>query len=274
MKAIIWLVAAAVLQSAPAAEQSAPQGLEGAVQAYWDHLLRHQRSQALAFVSDETRPSFLARHEPPFRSWQLSAIEPQEDGFCRVTVVVDRLIQDGFFAWKVREDWIQTEQGWKVNIPDQASARKRVWQTHRPVKPLPGVVDLLPDDLRLHYFSGSQKGTVFVRNGSDEPIRVSGLSYDEERFELVESVEVVAAQSVGRISIRYRGGENEKGLRSELKFRLTTPEGGERAVSVPIAYNVISQAARNLLGLTPEQAQELHKEDKLAPRGAKPPAGN
>jgi hypothetical protein len=133
-------------------------------------------------------------------------------------------------------------------------------------------VDLLPDALRLHFFSGSQKGTVFIRNGLAESVKVASLSYDEKRFELVESVEVIPARSVGRISVRYRGGETEKGLQSELSLSLRTPDGDEQAYSVPIAYNYISQAALGLFGLTADEAQGLQKSDKLSPRAANPPA--
>ena len=267
----LFVASALLIQTAPPSGQ--PEGLESAVHAYWDHLMRHRKSQAMAFVRPESRSHFVARQEPPFRSWELASIEPRQGGGYRVTVVADRLIQDGFYNWKVREDWFLTDDGWQVRFQDQAAKRRMIWQQHSPPQPDEGVLDVRPAALRLHFFSVSQTGTVWVRNGLSEAVEVAEIEYDRQRFELLESVERIPAGSVARIRLRYRGDESEKGLESESNLKLRNSGNGEAAYRIPITYNLISRAARGLLGLTPEAAQELKKGDQAAPRRARPPGG-
>ena len=271
MKTTFLLLAALLIQTAPPSGQ--PEGLESAVEAYWDHLMRHQKSQAMAFVRPESLSHFLARQAPPFRSWELAGIEPRQGGGYRVTVVADRLIQDGFYNWKVREDWFLTQDGWQVRFEDQAAKRRMIWQQHSPLQPDEGVLEVRPAALRLHFLSVSQTGTVWVRNGLPEAVEVVAIEYDRERFELLESVEKIPAGSVAKIRLRYRAEESEKGLESELNLKLRNSGNGETAYRIPITYNVISRAARGLLGLTPAAAQELKNGDQVAPRRAIPPGG-
>ncbi len=271
MKTTFLLLAALLIQAAPPSGR--PEGLESAVQAYWDHLMGHRKIQAMAFVTTESRSHFLARQAPPFRSWELVGIEPRPGGGYQVAVVADRLIQDGFYNWKVREDWFLTEDGWQVRFQDQAAKRRMIWQQQVSVKPNEGVLDVRPTALRLHFFSASQTGTVWIRNGLPEAVEVAEIEYDRERFELLESVERIPAGSVAKIRLRYRGEESEKGLESELNLKLRNSGNGEAAYRIPITYNLISRAARGLLGLTPEAAQELKKGDQAAPRRAIPPGG-
>ncbi|HSR53787.1 MAG TPA: hypothetical protein VLV83_23420 [Acidobacteriota bacterium] len=267
---VIVTLLSTVLVQAPLAAQTASGDLEKAVQGYWDHLVRGEKSQAMAFVAPETHPQYLARHEPPFRSWSLKAVE-RSDGRATVTVVVKRLIQDGFYNWTVREEWVLSEDGWRVMVADQGAARKKLWQMHTPVEPVKGQLDLRPTDVRMHFFSGTQKATVYVRNGLSDSIEVTALEYDRERFELEESPRRIDPMSVVGYTLRYRGDETAKGLQSKLVLKVRTPSDDESVFTVPITYNVISGAARVLLGLSRSDAAELKKKDKVTPRRVPPP---
>lgn len=265
----ISLLSALLLQ--PLAVQNGDGELEKAVQSYWDHLLRGEKIEALALVAPESQANFLARHEPPFRSWSLQALE-RSDGRATVTVVVKRLIQDGFYNWKVSEDWTLGEEGWRVMVANQGGARKKLWQMHRPVEPVEGVLDLRPSKVRMHFFSGSQSATVWVRNGLPEAVEVTGLEYDRERFVLEgESTRQIDAMSAAGFKLRYQGDETAKWLKSELALKVRTSTGEESVLTVPITYNVVSPAARALLGLSRSEADQLKKKDKVTARRAIPP---
>ncbi|HSR70074.1 MAG TPA: hypothetical protein VLU25_19250 [Acidobacteriota bacterium] len=264
----ISLLSALLLQ--PATAQSSDAELEKAVQSYWDHLLRGEKIQALAWVAPQNQANFLARHEPPFRSWSLKAVESSE-GRATVTVVVKRLIQDGFYDWKVREEWAVSDEGWRVLVADQGGARKKLWQMRRPVEPVEGVLDLRPTAIRMHFFSGSQSATLWVCNGLPDAVEVTGLEYDRERFELEESTRQISAMSAAGFTLRYRGDETAKWLKSELTLKVRARDGEESVFTVPVTYNVVSPAARALLGLSRSEADQLKKKDKVTARRAIPP---
>ena len=240
-------------------------GLEGAVSQYWDHLLKGEKILALDYVQAESRANFIARHEPFFRSWKLHEIKARSPREYTVTVKIDRLIQNGFWDWKVAERWSFSEGSWKVRIENSAQTRKRFWQGQSPTQPRKGILDVVPAELKLHFFAASQRGTIRIRNGNQWPVEVTSLRYDMERFELLESVESIAAGEVGKITFRYLGAENRKGLRSTVELRLRS-QSEETLFSVPVTYNYISDGALGLLGLTRKQAEELKGDEQLVPR--------
>ena len=245
-------------------------GLEGTVQQYWDHLLKGEKILALDYVQAESRANFIARTEPFFRSWKLHEVKARSPREYTVTVKIDRLIQNGYWDWKVAERWSFSEGSWKVRIENGAESRKRFWQGQSTTQLQEGVLDVVPAELRLHFFGGSQKGTIWIRNGNQWAVEMTSLLYDGDRFELLESVESIAAGGVGKITFRYVGSETGKGLSATVGLRLRS--GSEETLfSVPVTYNYISDGALGLLGLTRKQAEKLKRGDQVVPRPIAPP---
>ncbi len=276
MIAAIGLTALLGLQGISASAPEKTERLQTVIESYWDHLQHRRKLMALEYVELESRQNFVRRQEPPFLSWKL--IELQErpsskvDGSRRmlVTVEVRRIVQDGVYPWKVREEWVRTEEGWKVEIGDAISARKNLWTSDKPVEPRNGVVDVGPEVLRLHFFSGSQTGSLWLRNGSRETVQITSLIYDARLFELLESPEKVPSGGVGKIRLRYVGTEKAKNLKSGLVIQAKTDSGAAHTFSVPVRYNVISRAAMGLLRLSAEDAQALERGQTVAVPRRKP----
>ena len=111
--------------------------------------------------------------------------------------------------------------------------------------PKPGVLEVVPKQVKIHFLDRTQRGSVRVRNGLSETVHLSRVDYDKTRFELLESGASVAPGQDLRLLFRYIGKETKKSLRSEVRLFLK-PEDEPRArlVPVPILYNFVSRGAK------------------------------
>ena len=108
-----------------------------------------------------------------------------------------------------------------------------------------------------------------IVNGTDQPVKVLGLTVDESRFEVVSRPDSVAPGQTGFIRIRYKETESAKNQKGQLSLRFEQA-GAEKLFQVPIIYNYISKADLAFWGLTEEKAEALTHETK---KKAKPVVG-
>jgi len=243
--------------------------LNSVINSYWDLLQARQKSQALEFVSIDSRDHFILRSAPVFRSWRLRGIEPADPGEYSVTVVVERLTSSGIFDWKVTESWSIEAGQWRVRIDDSRQALRNVWRSDSPAPVLEGILEVLPERLLIHFLSRVPEGTILIRNGLEEEVVVEDLQFDREKFELVEGARVVAPGQTAHLRLRYTGAEIAKDLESQVRL-IWNVAGEAKELTIPITYNYLSPGARAILGLTPEAAQRLERGAKLAPKISRP----
>jgi hypothetical protein len=242
--------------------------LEKSVSAYWEHLSRHDKISALEYVHPDSKNAFVNRKEVPFRSWKLENIEPAQDGESVVTVSIERLVPENmtYVSVKFKETWVFDGQSWKIKLgTPPASPLVAVLEASRKKHPIEsGVLKILPASVTIPFLAPNQEGAVIIHNGLPEKVEVLRLEYDEERFETKNLPDSVEPDSTASLRIRYKGEETAKNLKSEMVLVVKCSDL-ERSFHIPIAYNHLSASARSLLGLTPEQAEELRRGDKVRP---------
>lgn len=229
--------------------------LEKAVKSYWDHLLTRHKQQAAAYVAEASLEAFHDREEPFFRSWRVVSVERISDRQRKVQVEVDRLVDDGFFAWKLEQSWVLDGGGWKVRIGD-GSAKRLLWLGRRPRKAPAGALEISPQIVKFHFLGRAQSRSIQIRNGRPETLHLLDVDYPKDRFELLERFDVVEPGGIGSLVLRFKGSQTAKELASEL--RLTYRIGSrDEARRIPILYNHLSAGARGLFGLTRQRAEDL-----------------
>lgn len=248
-----------------------PVELEDAVKWYWDYLQARDKNSALEFVAPESRQDFSIRREPFFRSWKLVDIELKSETRASVTVAVDRMVEGAgrFFKTGLAEDWVFDGQTWKVQVkkvsPEDLTRIYNPPSADSEENPPEGL-RVLPELVKIEFLSRTQRAAVIIFNGLDQPVEITALELDPERFEIIERSEKINPGGRGKIAIRYTGSENEKELRSRIKFVLKEGDGAdEKAIEIPILYNHVSAATRGLFALSDEEVKKLKRGDKLTP---------
>ncbi len=253
--------------------------LEARVAQYWDLLVGQDKASALEYVTPETRNHFINRREPLMASWRLVSVDRVSDSEAEVEVVVERQIPglQGLHAIEVMERWVRSDQ-WRVAVR-AVSARELMPPPSRRSVVRSGEVGFAPSELKIPFLHPKQLGRVELFNGLAEPIEISGMQWDETRFEVVEAPQEIPPGEQRRLLLRYRGDEVPKNLRSRLTVTLADPRAGETRLEIPVVYNYFSDGARGLFGLTKEEADRVRRGDKLIPvlsaqpvQGAKQPA--
>ena len=265
---MISLVLYLSLFSGPAVDPE----LEKAVRTFWDLLQKGDKVGALRYVAPEGQNPFLNRRTDPFHSWELDRIELRNAGEALVTVKLEQLLMPAGVYYPVprREVWVRQPDGWQLRIqPLDMEKLKRAFVGGAASKqraPKPGVLEMVPKQIKIHFLDRTQRGAVRVRNGLSETVHLSRIDYDKTRFELLDSGGSVAPGQDLRLLFRYIGKEDEKYLRSEVRLLLKREnESRERLVAVPILYNYVSPGARNLMGLSGERLKNLKRGEAVKP---------
>ena len=178
-----------------------------------------------------------------------------------------------FYDYPVQELWVLDGQGWKVKVKRLSGETfQRIYGPEKVTKqPLPAVLQVFPELLKIHFLSNTQRGSIVIRNGLETSAQVLSLDYDHAKFELMEKPTEVKAGEMVKIILRCSSDEIEKDLRSEIK--LVLEQGGEEKIfSIPVLYNYLSRGARGLFGLSEEQAGKLKRGEKLTPVIQPPPS--
>ena len=254
--------------------------LEKTVRTFWDLLQKGDKVEALRYVAPEGRNPFVNRRTEPFRSWELDRIELRTPDEALVTVKLEQLLLPAGVYYPVprREVWVRQPDGWQIRIRplDTEKFKRALVGSTAPKKrePKPGVLEMVPKQVKIHFLDRTQRGAVRVRNGLSETVHLTRIDYDKTRFELLESGGSVAPGQDLRLLFRYIGKENKKSLRSEVRlFLKREDESRARLVTVPILYNFVSRGARSLLGLSGEKLKNLKRGETVKPVISTPEAG-
>ncbi len=241
--------------------------LHTAVEEYWHLIAQGDLNGALEYVASQSRNAFIRKAKPQVRSWRIDEILPVEEGRSEVSVAVEAVLPgQGLGEWTIRESWIVEEGRWKVLVGDASTRWRSVWEGAE-VKTHPGILDVLPTRLRIHFISSSQASTLLIRNGLDEEVSVVDVKLDGSRFKVDSKPSVIAAGKADAVVVLYTGQEFAKNQESKIGIVLGTT-AGTRNFSVPVTYNYISRGTRALLGLTKKEAEKLTREAALSLRPA------
>ncbi len=242
------------------------QGFEQRISEYWDLLVSRDKAAALEYVVPESRNDFIRRREPVMLSWRLVAAEPLAEGRLRVRVEVQREIPGvkGVFPIEVSETWVRRED-WQVIVP-RVTARDLTPppRTERPSVPS-GRVDFRPSRLKIPFLHPQSVGSVHLANGLEQPLRVTAVEVDEEKFEVLEAPSEIRPGSRERFRLRYVGEELAKNLEAVCRVSLVSAGGQQTVLEIPVSYNYFSDGARGLFGLSKEEADQLRRGDPLRP---------
>ncbi len=262
------LTTAALLLSIGAAAAALPPELGTAVTSYWDSLSSGDEYLALRHVAKGSENAFIRRREPAVQSWALSGVAPVDADRFTVTVTARCLVQGRVQEFDITENWVRQGDAWKVQIPESTGALRQLWQSS-PRRPIDGTLRVSPRALKIHFLSPNQSSSILIENGLDGEVEVVRLEYDPDRFEVTPDAAAVAAGDIGRLTVRHIGPETAKNLESQIVV-VTGSDTGEIAHSIPITYNFVSPAARALLGLSRQAAEELRRTDTLRPDPTSP----
>lgn len=252
--------------------------LRASVSAYWDALRKRDLYEALQYVESDSRSRFIERKWDRIRNWELERIEFFGEWQAQVFLSVERYIHVNLDLHRVShsEVWVFEEGRWRVRIPHITSAgiNRILTGTNRVRRPrdLPETIQIVPRRIEMSFLNPVQMGSVLIRNGLGTAVRVAGVEFDADRFELTRQVETVEPGQEGRLTLRYLGDEEEKDLTSTLRFQL---HYGEEAVPVeiPVVYNHVNRTTRNFFGLSDEDVRNLKRGDPLRPGIQLDPSG-
>ena len=82
------------------------------------------------------------------------------------------------------------------------------------------------------------------------------VEYDRERFELGHTPPTIESGGWLRLQLKYAGEDSSKDLQSQIVAHVEGSDGPTQLV-IPVLYNYLSAAARNLLGLSEQEAEQL-----------------
>lgn len=251
---LLWLVPA--LLPSQIAEESA---LRQAVAVYWDSLRIRDKATALRYVHPDDINDFINRREAAIGGWSLQSLQSIEPGRIRVTVKLDQKLPNGIESRvSFSEDWLKTDQGWRVRVTTLEDLRSRQAESSKARARIPSSLDVFPKTLRFYALANKQPGVVVIRNGLELSIDVVSLEVDEEKFKVGEMPAEVAAGTVRRIPVRYIGDEKEPNLKSSATLKLRR-NGDPVIFEIPILYNYADRVTQWLQQKAPAEMKRLEE---------------
>jgi len=235
--------------------------LKETVSAYRSLLAKNDKFGALKYILDGCQNEFISRREPIILSWDYLEASPVSENEARVKIAIEAMAPGAKAPMKFEtiETWVWTGESWKLRVEKLNGAGVMKALTSSPVKP--STLKVTPPILKIKFFNTHQIGAVTIVNGTEQPVKVLGVTVDEKRFEVTSRPDSVAPGAVAYIRVRYKETENAKNQKSQLSLRLEEA-GAERLFDVPIIYNYVSKADLAVWGLTEEKAEPITHQDK------------
>ncbi len=245
--------------------------LRSSVASYWDSIQQRDLYEALQHVEPDSRNRFMQRKQDRIRSWSIEQVEFPSENEARVFLTVERLLEatQTYHAIRHAETWVFDGRRWGIRIPQVTSedVSRMLTGAGRGTRArnLPETVQIVPTQIQMHFLNPVQIGSARIINGLKTPVRIVDIEFDEERFELIRKTETIDPGGDGRLTLRFKGKEEDKDLTSWLRFRLLTGEV-EEAVEIPILYNHVDRTTRAFFGLSDNDIRNLKRGDPLRPR--------
>lgn len=263
-----FLLLATLTGIQPQAEGSAE--LEQLVVKYWDSLRDGNKAGALQYVHPDDVNSFINRKEQVILSWELVKTEFTSESKASVYLRLSQMIAGNRIPVPHQQEWLKTDQGWKVRIPapEQAyqNARKAFAKAGTPK--LPENLSVYPPQLKIYAIANPKVGSIVVRNGLEIPAKILSFELDTSMFEVLTIPELVEPGEMRRIRVAYLGEESEENLQSKGVL-LTEQNGEQKKFEIPVIYNYADDVTRWLSTHAPKEMERL--KSKTSPAKPEPP---
>ena len=243
--------------------------LEDRVAGFWEALVARDRVRAQEFTTPDSRNDFLLRPERLYRSWEILSVDHRSDEEARVRMAYEGFYEDvrqfkPLTEWQL---WRKIDGHWFLQVDAKEkilqAVQKKLYRGDRWSVEADGQVRI-GEQIKIPFFNQAQLGTLTIRNGTREPIRIVDVKLDGALFRISESPGEIPAQQKRHLEIVHLGPDELKNQKSSLTL-VIEQEGQEQEYRSEVLYNYISPGLRGLLGLTEEQAATLTRTDKVSP---------
>ena len=246
--------------------------LEERVADFWAALIERDRVRAQEFVAPASRNAFLRHRERIYRSWEIQNIQEKSDDEAIVRVGYEGYFEElrQFKAQQESQLWRKTQGEWFLHVdpPEErltkafkkiySQSEDKKWSTEQN-----GQVTV-NGQIRIPFFNQAQLGTLTIRNGTGEPLRIVRVVFDEALFEITENPGEIPSAQKGHLKIVHLGTDLLKNQKSPMTVVIEhSDELKEHPVE--ILYNYLSPGLRGVLGLTADQIAELKRSDRVSP---------
>ena len=243
--------------------------LEDRVAGFWEALVVRDRVRAQEFTTPDSRNDFLLRPERLYRSWEILSIDHPSDEEARVRIAYEGFYEDvrQFKPLSEGQLWRKIDGQWFLHVDSKEKILEDVqkklyrgdrWSTEAEDQVRVG------EQIKIPFFNQAQLGTLTIRNGTREPLRIVRVELDGTLFRISENPGEIPAQQKHYLKIVHVGPDELKNQKSPLTL-VIEQSGQEQEYRAEIFYNYISPGLRGVLGLTEEQAATLKRTDKVSP---------
>ncbi len=244
--------------------------LEDRVAGFWDALVERDRIAAQRFVIPDSRNDFLRRPERLYLSWKVLEIDRRSEEEAWVRIAYEGFLEElrRFQPLKELQVWRNIDGEWFLQVDPKEKVIERVQEKLFRSDPRgtdPDGQVRVGKQVKIPFFNRAQLGSLTIRNGTEEPVRIVEVILDETLFQVSENPGVIPAREKRSLRIVHLGPDEFKNQKAALTLEIEQ-EGRPREYQVEILFNYISPGLRGILGLTEEQAATLKRTDKVTPK--------
>ena len=249
-----------------------PEPLEKRVADFWAARISQDRVSAQRFLAPAARNDFLRHRARLYRSWEIQDTREKSDDEMIVRVGYEGFLEDlhQYIAQQESQLWKKIDGEWFLHVdpPEKrlTEALRKVysqsederWSTDKNGQVTVG------EQIRIPFFNRAQLGTLTIRNGTEEPVRIVRVSLDEALFEITEEPGEIPPGRKDHLKIVHTGTDELKDQKSPMTV-VIEQHGELKDHPVEILYNYLSPALRGVLKLTSDQIPELKRSDRVSP---------
>ena len=243
--------------------------LEDRVAGFWEALVARDRVRAQEFTTPDSRNDFLLRPERLYRSWEILSIDHRSDEEAQVRIAYEGFYEDvrQFKPLREWQLWRKIDGHWFLHVDSKEkilqAVQEKLYRGDRWSVEADGQVRV-EKQVKIPFFNRAQLGSLTIRNGTEEPVRIVDVMLDETLFQVTENPGEIPAREKRPLKIAHLGPDELKNQKSTVTLEIEQ-EGGPREYQVEILFNYMSPGLRGILGLTEEQAAILKRTDKVSP---------
>ncbi len=248
------------------------ESLEERAADYGAALIERDRVRAQEFVAAACRNSFLRQKERIYRSWEIQNIQEESEEEAVVRVAYEGYFEDlrRFMPQQESQLWRKTDGEWFLHVdpPEErirtvlkgvySAGEEKRWGTEQN-----GQVTV-NSQIRIPFFNKAQLGTLTIRNGSGEPVRVAEVALEEGLFKITENPAEIPSGQKRHLKIVYLGTDELKNQKSPMTV-VIEQQGKLGEYPVEILYNYLSPGLRGMLGLKADEIDSLKRTDRVNP---------
>ncbi|HUV13539.1 MAG TPA: hypothetical protein VMY18_07835 [Acidobacteriota bacterium] len=221
--------------------------LANVVTAYWDALAGKDNAAALRLVHPDDWNNFLSNQPTPLTDWKIEKLDFASEESARVTVSGKALAVTGKHEMpaSIVQLWEIVDSAWRLRMPPSEGFNEALMKSVRgqtQSAPPPKELTVSTKTLRFYAINPSQPALVPIWNGTQGPVEVVRLEFDDSLFRVEDAPENIPPETESRIRLRYVGEDEEKNLKSSAT--LVLKHGDEiKEFEIPIVYNYFDKVA-------------------------------